>query len=109
MKIYIEDLKFQCIIGILDFERTSPQDVIINLTIEYDYVDDFINYADVADLVRMSMKSEKYFLIEDALSDLSKKIQEKFSKINTLSLKITKPAILPDCKVSVENLYYFNS
>jgi len=109
MKIYIEDLTFQCIIGILDFERTSPQDVIINLNLEYDYVDEFINYADVADLVRLSMKSEKYFLIEDALSDLSKKIQEKFAKINTLSLKITKPSILPDCRVSVENVYNLNS
>jgi len=109
MKIYIEDLKFQCIIGILDFERTTPQDVIINLTIEYDYVNEFINYADVAVLVKLSMKNEKYLLIEDALSDLSKKIQDKFSKINTLGLKITKPSILPDCRVSVENFYLFNS
>ncbi|NPA60178.1 MAG: dihydroneopterin aldolase, partial [Epsilonproteobacteria bacterium] len=35
MIIHIENLKFQCIIGILDFERETPQDVIINLTIRY--------------------------------------------------------------------------
>jgi len=109
MKIYIEDLKFQCIIGILDFERTTPQDVIINLTIEYDYIDEFINYANVVDLVKLSMKNEKYFLIEDSLVSLSQKLQEKFSKINTLNLKITKPSILPDCRVSIENFYNFHS
>jgi len=43
MTIHIEDLKFQCIIGILDFERKIPQDVEVNLTIEYNYKDEFIN------------------------------------------------------------------
>ena len=37
MTIHIEDLKFQCIIGILDFERVTPQDIIINMSIEYLY------------------------------------------------------------------------
>ncbi|MEK6658706.1 MAG: dihydroneopterin aldolase, partial [Campylobacterota bacterium] len=52
MTIHIEDLKFQCIIGILDFERVTPQDVIINLAIEYDYKKNFINYADVVEIVK---------------------------------------------------------
>jgi dihydroneopterin aldolase len=109
MKISIEDLKFQCILGILDFERENPQDVIINADITYEYKDTFINYAEVAELIKNSMKNKKYFLIEDALSDLSQLLKEKFSKINTLSLKITKPSILPDCMVSVEENYLFDS
>jgi dihydroneopterin aldolase len=109
MKISIEDLKFQCIIGILDFERTTPQDIIINLFIEYNYKDDFINYAEVVQLLKSTMKNKKYLLIEDALTDLSQLLKENFSKINTLHLKITKPAILPNCRVSVEEHYLFNS
>ncbi len=109
MKISIEDLKFQCIIGILDFERTKEQDVIINLAIEYNYEDEFINYADVAKLLKSTMKNKKYLLIEDALSNLSLLLKENFSKINTLNLKITKPSILPDCTVSVEEFYTFDS
>ena len=73
MTIHIEDLKFQCIIGILHFERVEAQDVIVNITIDYEYIDDFINYADVADLVKTSMKNNKFSLIEDALSFLQKK------------------------------------
>ena len=109
MKISIEDLKFQTIIGILDFERTTPQDIIINLFIEYDYKDEFINYAEVSQLLKTTIKNKKYLLIEDALSDLSQLLKEKFSRINTLHLKITKPSILPDCRVSVEENYKFDS
>lgn len=101
MTIHIEDLKFQCIIGILDFERITPQDVIINIHIDYEYKNEFINYVDVTNLIKSKMIGKEFFLIEDALDNLSKSILKKFPLIDTLDLKITKPAILPDCKVSV--------
>ena len=109
MTIHIEDLKFKCIIGILHFERSEAQDVIINLTIQYNYIEEFINYADVTDLIKTSMKNDKFLLIEDALSSLSVKLKEKFPLINTLNLKITKPSILPDCTVSVSSSHSFES
>ena len=109
MTIFIEDLKFQTIIGILDFERTTPQDVIINIEITYTYKDTFINYAEVASLIKSDMKKNKYHLIEDALKALGTKLKEKFPAIEKLSLKITKPSILPDCKVSVAEFYKFDS
>ena len=107
MTIHIDDLKFQCIIGILDFEREKVQDVTLNITIDYEYKDEFINYADVVNLVKSTMTEKKFLLIEDALSELSKTLQKEFSKINTLYLKITKPSILPDCRVSVSDTYNF--
>ena len=109
MTIHIEDLKFQCIIGILDFERTQEQDVIVTLEIEYTYNSEFINYADVASFVQSTMQKEKFLLIEDALEHLSSLLQTNFSNIVLLNLKITKPSILPNCKVSVSNIYKFNS
>jgi len=109
MKIFIEDLKFQTIIGILDFERITLQTVIINLEIDYEYKDGFINYAEVSLLLKETMLKEKFLLIEDALDELSLKLKKEFTKINRLNLKITKPSILPDCRVSVANLYKFDS
>jgi 7,8-dihydroneopterin aldolase/epimerase/oxygenase len=109
MTIHIEDLKFQCIIGILDFERNTPQDVIINLSIDYTYKEAFINYADVVKIVKSDLIESKYLLIEDALEELSAKLKEKFFRIDTLNLKITKPSILEGCTVSVSNCYSFNS
>jgi len=109
MKIYIEDLKFQCIVGILDFERVTPQDVIVNLTIEYDYKNEFINYAEVSEYIKEIMFKEKFLLLEDALATISSQLKINFPQINSLSLKITKPSILPDCRVSVEDFYTFDS
>ncbi len=106
MTIHIEDLKFQCVIGILDFERVTPQDVIINLTLDYEYKkDEFINYAEVVDLIKNEMISNQYFLIEDALNNLITKLVNNFSSIQKIDLKITKPAILRDAKVSVSTIF----
>lgn len=109
MTIFIENLKFQAIIGILDFERENVQDVIINAKIEYEYNDTFINYAQVSTLIKETMITSKFLLIEEALTSLSKILKINFPKINTLRLKITKPSILPDCTVSVSENYTFNS
>ena len=107
MIIHVEDLKFQCIIGILDFERVTEQDVLLRVKIEYLYKDEFINYAEVVELIKSDMKNSKFLLIEDALLSLKIKLKEKFPLISILDLKITKPSILPDCRVSVSNTYNF--
>ncbi len=110
MTIHIEDLKFQTIIGILDFERVTPQAVVVNLEIEYMYQkNEFINYVEVSDLIKSTMIQEEFLLLEDALSFLSIKLKKEFSKINSLILKITKPSIMPDCTVSLSNFYTFDS
>ncbi|MEA3331866.1 MAG: dihydroneopterin aldolase [Campylobacterota bacterium] len=109
MTIHIQDLKFQCIIGILDFERVNPQDVIINVEIDYDYQNSFINYAEVVALIKSDMIKNKFLLIEEALDALSVKLKKEFLTIDNLNLKITKPSILKGCKVSVSNIYKFNS
>lgn len=105
MTIHIEDLKFKCIVGILDFERKKPQDVIVNVIINYDYTDEYIDYSKVVNIIKKNMKKKKYLLLEDALEGLRKKIFKNFPLIETLELKLTKPSILPDCRVSLSQYY----
>ena len=107
MIIHIENLKFQSIIGILDFERVTPQDIIINLTIDYQYKNNFINYAKVAEILKKDMIESKFLLIEDALNHFSTKLKKEFPLIENFSIKISKPSILPDCSVSLSNTYKF--
>ena len=109
MTIHIENLKFQAIIGILDFERVTAQDIVVNLTIDYDYKNEFINYAEVVDIIKSDMIENKFLLIEDALKYISQKLKKKFLSIKELNLKISKPSILSDCIVSVSDNYRFNS
>jgi len=104
LKISIEDLRFDCIIGILDFEREQPQEVIINLSFEYFFAQDgsnFIDYSEVVSYVENSMKTNKFKLIEDAILSIRKYLKSKYN-IKNLKIKISKPNILPNCIVSVE-------
>ncbi len=105
MTIHIEDLKFQCIIGILDFERTTPQDLIVNFSCEYIYKDRFINYVDIVDLIKNSMITHKFILLEDAILSLKSEIIKKFPLINSYTLKLSKPSILDDCTVSLSDKF----
>lgn len=108
MKILIEDLTFETIIGILDHERTSAQQVRIDCTIEYPYANgDFINYAEVVQIIENTMKREKFELIETALDVLGIMLKQHFPLIETLSLTIRKPDILPNCTVGVQKNFIF--
>jgi dihydroneopterin aldolase len=108
MTIHIEDLRFDVIIGLLDFERDKPQRVIINLEASYDYSDDnFIDYADMVLLIQNELKEKRYELLENALLGLKEILYTAYPHLQTLSLKISKPDILPDCTVSLSKTWDF--
>ena len=103
MTVHIEELTFKCIIGILDFERIKKQKIIINMSFEYDYSNGiFIDYSEVSNLVKYTMKKEKFELIEEAIIFIEALLYKMY-KINNLKIKISKPTILKDCIVSLSN------
>ena len=101
MQVEIENLEFEAIIGILDFERETPQKVIINLSFSYHFENDFIDYAQIVSIVKKMMIQNQYQLIENAVLEISAFLRKKFPLINSFNIKISKPSILPDCRVSV--------
>ena len=104
LKVNINDLTFECIIGILDFERVKEQKVILDISFEYFFNDDgsnFIDYSHVASFAQKSMENEKFKLIEDAILYIRKGLKNTYD-IKNLKVKITKPDIMPNCVVSVE-------
>jgi len=103
--IHIEELSFDTIIGILDFERTTPQKVIIDATIDYSYKkeDKFINYAELISLIEKEMQQKKYLLLEEALNELTNKIVSLYPQIEKFNLKITKPNIINNAKVALSS------
>ncbi len=105
MTIHVEDLKFKCIIGILDFERVKKQKVIVNLQVKYNNKNGFINYADIVQIIKKMMIKKQFLLIEDAINAINLKLNKEYSSIKSLDLKITKPSILKGCMVSVSNYY----
>ena len=103
MKIEISNLTFKCIIGILAFERIKKQKVIVNISFEYNFSKDiFIDYSEISNLVKSTMKKEKFLLLEDAILHLENLLTNSY-KISNLYIKISKPNILTNCIVSLSN------
>jgi len=103
LQIDIEELSFETIIGILPFERTNKQRIVVNISFKYFYdslKNNYIDYSEVTTLIKDICEKEKFELIEEALLFIEKKIRELYA-IEELTLKISKPDILPDCKVGV--------
>ena len=108
MRIHIEDLTFETIIGLLDFERDRPQRVIVDLEASYDYASgDFIDYADMVMLIQTELHEKKYELLEDALLGIKERLSNTYSELQTLTLKVSKPDILDNCSVALSNRWVF--
>ena len=107
MTIRIEALTFGAVIGILDFERLEPQRVRVDAEVGYTYRGDYIDYAEAAELIKDVIREGRFGLLEDALKALKSALKSRFPLIETLTLKIAKPDILPDCTVTLEERYNF--
>jgi len=103
LTIFIKDLSFYAILGILEHERKETQKIVVNAKITYYYTSDyFINYAEVSKLIKSTIIKGKFELIEEALEKLLKKIKENFPKIDKIKLQISKPDILQGCEVGAK-------
>ena len=102
MTIHIEDLTFDAIIGVLDFERDRTQSVRLDITVTYHYqAPDYLDYAQMVTTAKEHIIAQKYELLEEALEGLRDTIIQAFPAIQTLQITIAKPDILPDCVVNL--------
>ena len=94
-KVQIKNLEFKCIIGILEFERKKKQKVIVDISFKYKYKkDDFMDYSEVAFLVKQNIKAQRFGLIEDAILDTKDLLEYKF---NIKKLKFTGKCFVALC------------
>jgi len=106
MTIHIEKVEILAIIGILDFERIKKQRIVIDTRIEYTFQENqFINYAEVISIIETMIISKKYQLLEDAVRDIQQKILKRYSQINKLYIKISKPDIIKNANVALSIEY----
>lgn len=108
MTIHIESLTFDAIIGLHDFEREHTQRVIIDLEASYTFENHaFIDYADLTVLITQKVQSRRYELLEEALIELETLILAGYPQITRLYLKISKPDILPGCRVALSQTWHY--
>jgi len=103
MKIFIEQLCFEAILGIAELERLDAQKIIVDAKIKYNYsAKSFINYAQVAEFIQDILQKRKFLLIETALEETTLELKQKFPAITQIKLKISKPHILDNCVVGAK-------
>ena len=103
-KIGIKKLEFDAVIGILEEERKHPQKVVVDCKISYKKDKAFLDYAKIADFIQRFIQEKQFFLIEDALTEVTKSLQNSYPSIKKINLKIIKPNILDNCEVSVKKV-----
>ncbi len=99
--VHIHNLVFETILGILEFERLKPQKISVNLDLFYTQLPNkaYLDYIKIQELIQKMMQENQYFLIEDALKDLSHALKTRYSEISELHLKISKLEISPNSQV----------
>ena len=96
MKLFIHNLEFDAILGVLEHERHNPQKIVVDVEFRYNYnkqKKDYIDYAKVVQIIQDTIISGKYKLIEEALIACELSICAIYV-IKDLKLKITKPNIM---------------
>lgn len=104
IKILIENLEFETIIGLLDFERITPQKVRIDIKLGGD---DFMDYAEICRDLELIFNREKFEKVEDSLKFCAKFFGEKFQNLNYFYMKILKIDIIKNADVGAEVELFF--
>lgn len=101
-KILLTDLTVEGILGIYDFERTTPQPIRINLTLftdlrrasERDDLRDSVNYAELAEAVCAHAQSAARFTVEALAADIAR-ICLQPAAVASVIVRVEKPQIIP--------------
>ena len=105
--IFVKDLTFKTIIGLLPEERITPQRVIFEGSFTCNDTPLSIDYAQVVSLVKETLIREQFETVEEALLMLAPLLKTAFPPITSLKLSLSKPDILPECTVGacLEKIY----
>ena len=109
-KIFLKDLLVRGIIGIRDWEREKPQDILINITVftdtsraaETDDLTDCVDYSALAKKVTAHAETAARFTVEALANDLASLCLEQ-KGIKKVIVRVEKPGAVRFAKsVGVE-------
>ena len=104
-KVFIKNLEIEAIIGIYDFERTTPQKVVIDMEMSWDNlkaaksenIDDALNYKLTAQKVIELVQSQHFDLVERLAEEIAAMLM-KDMKVPWLRLTVGKPGAVKQSK-----------
>lgn len=99
--VFIKELKFKAIIGLLDFERLNEQNVVISAYMRA-FDAEFIDYALACRVLENTVKNGQFKTVEEALNACAKSLKSAFSQLKSLNLEISKPGIVKNATVGAK-------
>lgn len=109
-KIQIIDLLLPCIIGLRDWERTTPQNVNLNITLFTDFskacvsddIDDTVDYVTIKKDIIKEVEASSFKLVEK-LAQMVADICLRDARVMRVDVNVSKPGALRFARtVSVE-------
>ena len=104
-RILLEDFRLPVSIGIHDFEREAPQDVLVNVTLELaaDWADpgDRIEQALDYDFLRrgiLALVKGRHFNLQETLAQEILKLCLAQPGLKRVTVSTRKPDVYPDCR-----------
>jgi len=97
-KVFIKDLLVRGIIGVNDWERDQPQDILINVTVltdtrraaQSDDVADSVNYRTLAKKIQVHAEGAARFTVEALAHDLARICLEE-AGVERVIVRVEKP------------------
>ncbi len=101
--VFVENLRVQTIIGIYDWERVTPQPVLIDLALFNDTqqvahqhsLADGVNYKEVCEAVSHWTQSMQAQLVEELAEHLAEQLLKHYP-ISKVTIKISKPMAIKE-------------
>ena len=109
-KVFIKDLRVQGILGIHDWERVTPREILINITLYTDTrragrpddISECVNYSTMAKKIRAHTESAARFTVEALANDLAELCLQD-PKVRKVLVRVDKPGAVPEAaSVGVE-------
>jgi FolB domain-containing protein len=109
-KVIIENLRVRGILGIHDWERTAPREIVINATMftdtwsaaQSDDIADCVNYSEMAKRLRAHAESAARMTVEGLANDLAEICLQE-PRVVKVILRVDKPGAVPEAdSVAVE-------
>ena len=108
----VKSLRIDCIIGVYGHERQTPQTVIVDIELDYDFaaaagseaIGDAVDYAAVAGSVTEFVRRRAFQLIETMAEETAAMLLAQLTAVQTVRLEIRKPAAVPAAACSFVRL-----
>jgi dihydroneopterin aldolase len=99
----LHGLRVECIVGIHPHERETPQSVLFDIDLDYDFaaaattdaIDGAVDYTAVASQVTALAVGRQFQLIETMAEESAAMLLARFAQVSRVRIEIRKPAAVP--------------